>query len=186
MYDNNEHNPRWAREESRDKREEEEKKGGEEKSEERRGEGRRRARRGEDGEERRADQTKSQYSHTWGESLNAATVSFVEATQSHSVKYPLLARALWCRSLAGKGPFGVVCRRRGGSTHYNVTPSPVMFDVQSGCSSSPFTPVLTRLRLHRWSTGGYAPDPARLSPVVRAPYSPAQLRLVFPPPTVPL
>ena len=107
MYDNNEHNPRWAREESRDKREEEEKKGGEEKSEERRGE--------EKSEERRADQTKSQYSHTWGESLNAATVSFVEATQSHSVKYPLLARALWCRSLAGKGPFGVVCRRRGGS-----------------------------------------------------------------------
>ena len=152
----------------------------------RRREGRRRARRGEDGEERRADQTKSQYSHTWGESLNVATVSFVYATQSHSVKYPLLARALWCRSPTGKGPFGVVCRRRGGSTHYNVTPSPVMFDVQSGCSSSPFTPVLTRLRLHRWSTGGYAPDPARPSPVVRAPYSPAQLRLVFPPPTVPL
>ena len=31
----------------------------------------------EDGEERRADKTKSRYSHTLGESLHVATVSFV-------------------------------------------------------------------------------------------------------------
>ena len=47
MYDNNEHNPGWAGEESRDKREEE-------------------VERGEDGEEswQRGEKTKSWYSHT--------------------------------------------------------------------------------------------------------------------------
>ena len=61
MYDNNEHNPRWAREESRDKREDEEKKGGEEKSEERRGEERM---------ERREELTRQSHStHTHGGNL---------------------------------------------------------------------------------------------------------------------
>ena len=44
---------------------------------EREEDGERRGWREEDGEERRADKTKSRYSHTLGESLHVATVSFV-------------------------------------------------------------------------------------------------------------
>ena len=45
----------------------------EERGEEKRGE----ERRGEEIMERRADQTKSRYSHTWGASLHVVTVTFV-------------------------------------------------------------------------------------------------------------
>ena len=40
----------------------------------------------------------------------------------------------------GKRPLWRCLQTERGFIHYNVTPSPVMFDAQSGCSSSPFTP----------------------------------------------
>ena len=67
MYDNNEHNPRWATEKSRDKREKEEKREGDEKREERWEDGE--EKRGEDGERRGELTRQSHGTHTHGENL---------------------------------------------------------------------------------------------------------------------
>ena len=64
---------------------------------------------------------------------------------------------------------------KGGAVHF-----------KEGVPEVPDTQCTYLCNICLFSAGGYASEPARLSPVVRVRYSPAHLRLTFPPLTVPL